>query len=160
MGADHAYVRINGRVYPERNNRPIAYLFQDTFLPPHLKVKTILRLMKVKHLSAHPNVQPILNTKIANISGGEQRYLEILFILHRPLPYIILDEPFNGLSPILKEEVKELILSVAREGKGILLTDHDYRNVLDISTKNYVLKEGILRPFEDPEELRQYGYLP
>lgn len=160
MSADHAYVRIDGKVYVKRENRPIAYLFQDTFLPAHLKVRTIVNLMQVEHLSEHPVVQPVLNNKVSAISGGELRYLEILFTLNRPVPYIILDEPFNGLSPILKDEVKEVIRLAAGKGKGILLTDHDYRNVLDISTQKYIMKAGSLRRFDTPEELQQHGYLP
>lgn len=162
MPADHAYVKIDGKVYINRADRPskIAYLYQDSFLPAHLKVSAVLDLMAVKHLAGHPTVQPILNNTIAEISGGELRYLEILFILNRPVPYIILDEPFNGLSPLLKEEVKEIIQAAARAGKGIILTDHDYRNVLDISTQKYIMKTGVLKPFQDPEELRPLGYLP
>lgn len=162
MPADHAYVRIDGKVYINRADRPskIAYLFQDSFLPTHLKVRTVLDLMAINHLAGHATVQPILNNTVGQISGGELRYLEILFILHRPVPYIILDEPFNGLSPLLKEEVKEIIQAAARAGKGIILTDHDYRNVLDISTQKYIMRTGVLKPFQDPEELRSLGYLP
>lgn len=162
MPADHAYVRINGKVYTNRSDRPskIAYLYQDSFIPGHLKVRTVLRLMTLNHLAEHPVVKPILNTTFAEVSGGEVRYLEILFTLNRPAPYIILDEPFNGLSPLLKDEVKEIIRSAAREGKGIILTDHDYRNVLDISTQKYIMRAGSLKPFHNPEELRSLGYLP
>ncbi len=162
MPADHAYVRIDGKVYINRSERPskIAYLYQDSFVPGHLKVRTVLSLMAADHLAEHPVVKPILNTTFSEVSGGEVRYLEILFTLNRSTPYIILDEPFNGLSPILKDEVKEIIRSAAREGKGIILTDHDYRNVLDISTQKYIMSTGSLRPFDDPEELKRYGYLP
>lgn len=162
MPADHAYIRINGKVSTNRSDRPsqIAYLYQDTFLPAHLKVRTILNLMAVEHLAEHPTVKPLLNNTFAEVSGGEARYLEILFTLNRPTPYIILDEPFNGLSPILKDEVKVLIRSAADIGKGIILTDHDYRNVLDIATQKYNMRNGVLKPFNDPEELRFLGYLP
>lgn len=162
MAADHAYVRIDGKVYINRSDRPskIAYLYQDSFIPGHLKVRTVLSLMALDHLAEHPTIKPILNTTFAEVSGGEVRYLEILFTLNRPAPYIILDEPFNGLSPILKDEVKEIIRSAARKGKGIILTDHDYRNVLDISTRMYMMRAGSLKPFDDPEELRPLGYLP
>lgn len=162
MPADQAYVRIDGKVYTRRSERPskVAYLYQDTFIPAHLKVRTVLKLMAVEHLAGHPTVKPILDNTFAEVSGGEVRYLEILFTLNRPASYIILDEPFNGLSPLLKDEVKEVIRSAAREGKGIILTDHDYRNVLDIITRKYMMREGSLKPFDDPEELRLYGYLP
>lgn len=162
LPADHAYVKIDGKVFSNRSERPsqIAYLYQDTFIPAPLKVKTVLKLMQVEHLAGHPVVKPLLNQTVATISGGELRYLEILIIVNRPAAYIILDEPFNGLSPILKEEVKEIIRTTAREGKGIILTDHDYRNVLDISVQKYIMRNGTLKPFRDPEELRLLGYLP
>ncbi|MBX2953805.1 MAG: ATP-binding cassette domain-containing protein [Leadbetterella sp.] len=162
MPADHAYVKIDGKVYTRRSERPsrIAYLYQDSFIPDHLEVKTVLNLMGLHHLKDHPAVKSILRSTFASISGGEARYLEILFILNRPAPYILLDEPFNGLSPILKDEVKELIRSAAEKGKGIILTDHDYRNVLDIATHKYSMRDGVLKPFKDPEELRLLGYLP
>lgn len=162
MPADHAYVRIDGKVYTRRSERPskVAYLYQDSFIPAHLKVRTVINLMGINHLAEHTVVKPILDNTFAEVSGGEMRYLEILFTLNRPVPYIILDEPFNGLSPILKEEVKEMIRSAAREGKGIILTDHDYRNVLEIATQKYIMRAGILKTFNDPEELRPLGYLP
>lgn len=162
MPADHAYVRIDGKVYTRRSDRPgkIAYLYQDSFIPAHLKVRTVIKLMSISRLAEHPVVRPILHNTFAEISGGEARYLEILFTLNRPVPYIILDEPFNGLSPILKEDVKEIIQSSAREGKGIILTDHDYRNVLEIATQKYIMRTGSLKLFNDPEELRPLGYLP
>lgn len=160
MGADHAYVRIDGKVCIERAGRPVAYLSQDAFLPPNLKVRTVVKLLKVEHLTTYAALQPLLNQKIAQLSGGELRYLEILFILHRPVPYILLDEPFNGLSPLMKEQIKQEILHVAKQGKGIVLTDHDYRGVLAISTKKYILQAGAMKAFNNNEELRLYGYLP
>ena len=101
-----------------------------------------------------------LNTsKISYLSGGELRYLEIKLLLYTDCKFILLDEPFNGVSPILVGEIKKLILKTS-EFKGIILTDHDYRNVLDVANQFCLIYDGGIKRIDDKEELVRWGYIP
>jgi ABC-type lipopolysaccharide export system ATPase subunit len=101
----------------------------------------------------------VSNTKIKNLSGGELRYLEIKIILNLDSKFVFLDEPFNGVAPIHIEIVKELIKAQAMT-KGIILTDHDYSNVLDIANKYIILFDGGLRILKTKQEFIDWGYIP
>jgi ABC-type lipopolysaccharide export system ATPase subunit len=70
-----------------------------------------------------------------------------------------LDEPFNGISPLHIEKVKNMILDKSVE-KGIILTDHDYRNVLDVANKFYLLFDGGLNSIKTKQDLIDWGYVP
>jgi ABC-type lipopolysaccharide export system ATPase subunit len=73
--------------------------------------------------------------------------------------FVLLDEPFNGISPLHIEKVKNMILDKSVE-KGIILTDHDYRNVLDVANKFYLLFDGGLKPIKTKQDLIDWGYVP
>ncbi len=156
---DGTHVNVNGRVYPDRFKRSkvLSYLPQSNFLPDNLTVKQVLSLYQI------PDKQEIFNkimsSKIKTLSGGEQRYLEIMVTLTAPREYVLLDEPFNGLSPLMKEEIKERIKETSKS-KGIIITDHDYNNVLDISTRKCILYQGHSYEVHTKEDLQKWGYLP
>jgi ABC-type lipopolysaccharide export system ATPase subunit len=101
----------------------------------------------------------VLDTKIRNLSGGESRYLEVKLLLTLDSLFVLLDEPFNGISPLHIEKVKNMILDKSVE-KGIILTDHDYRNVLDVANKFYLLFDGGLKPIKTKQDLIDWGYVP
>lgn len=65
----------------------------------------------------------------------------------------------NRLAPLHKEKVKELIRKESKH-KGIVLTDHDYRNVLDLSTRNVLLRDGRIQQVNGKTDLQKFGYLP
>jgi ABC-type lipopolysaccharide export system ATPase subunit len=96
---------------------------------------------------------------IGNLSGGESRYLEVKLLLNLDSIFVLLDEPFNGISPLHVELIKAMILDKASK-KGIILTDHDYRNVLDVSNKYYLLFDGGLKQVNTKEDLIYWGYVP
>lgn len=141
----------------------ISYLPQDHFLPGHLKLKNIISLFCREQdrmvLLKNPMIQPFLNNKkVKYYSGGEKRLLEILLVLHSGAKYLLLDEPFNGLSPIYVEAIKSTIQNLKQ--KGIIITDHDYRNVLDVVDRIILISNGSTRQINDYDDLRLYGYLP
>jgi len=72
--------------------------------------------------------------------------------------FILLDEPFNGISPIMAEEIKKIIVEKSKN-RGIILTDHDYRNVLSVSNRLYLMKNGSIKELKSNEELIEYGYI-
>ncbi|HEY1194731.1 ATP-binding cassette domain-containing protein [Flavobacterium sp.] len=140
----------------------IAYLYQNQFIPNHLSVMRTIRLaidkQKVTFFCEDVFVKPLLNRKIRNLSFGELRYLQIKLVLFNTSKFVLLDEPFNGLSPKMIEVVTELIEENSKE-KGILITDHNYENVLKISTGLRLLKEGKLQIIKNKAELFENGYL-
>ncbi|HBK82668.1 MAG TPA: ABC transporter, partial [Flavobacterium sp.] len=96
--------------------------------------------------------------KVSSLSGGELRYFEIKLILLSKTKFSFLDEPFIGLSPVYIEKVKELI-QIASIDKGIVITDHDYQNVLSIANKLYLMKDRKTILLRNEQELVSFGYL-
>ena len=72
---------------------------------------------------------------------------------------MLLDGPFNGITPVYKEEIKELIQEQSKN-KGFIITDHDYRNILDIATRVIMIHDGGTKQIKDKSELVQWGYVP
>ncbi|PCJ66777.1 MAG: hypothetical protein COA58_04780 [Bacteroidetes bacterium] len=162
---DASFVKVDDDVIlsQSQSHKYITYLPQESFLPRQEKLKTVLALQlnteEYISLSKRDNIAKLLNQRCGSLSGGESRFIEILMVLNSPAPFVLLDEPFNGLAPIYKDEVKELI-RLKSQSKGIIITDHDYRNVLDISTKEILLFDGISIHLKDKKELYKYGYIP
>lgn len=162
--AEHKFVRIDYQIrrkaYKYANE--ISYLPQDNFIPKHLKVIKAIKLFlakeKVSDFCDDSFIESILNQKIRNLSGGELRYLQIKLILFSDSKFALLDEPYNGLSPIMVNLTNELILKQSQH-KGILLTDHNYENVLNVSTQLYLIKDCSTKKLKDKKELIQFGYL-
>jgi ABC-type multidrug transport system ATPase subunit len=162
--ADFKFVRIDGVVQlkPEALFQEISYLHQDSCIPRSLSVKKAIQLSIPKEqlhdFYADEMIQDIANTKIGHLSGGELRYLEIKLVLRNPSKFILLDEPYNGLSPLMAEKINQLILDNASQ-KGIIITDHNYQNVISVATQLTLMKEGKLHYLKDKMELVEKGYL-
>ena len=103
-------------------------------------------------------IQSFVDRKISHLSGGELRYLEIKLALCNTSKFVLLDEPYNGLSPLMIEKVNELIKENATR-KGIIITDHNYENIIGISTKLMLMKDGKAHHLKNGEELVNKGYL-
>ena len=76
------------------------------------------------------------------LSGGERRRVEIARALAANPEFILLDEPFAGVDPISIKDIKKIILHLQSKGLGILITDHNVRDTLDICEKAYIVGEG------------------
>jgi len=85
--------------------------------------------------------------------------VELLIMLHSPAKYVLIDEPFNGLSPRYIEEIKRMIKAQS-VSKGFIITDHSYLNILDIADTIFLLREGALHKVNDKDELKWHGYIP
>lgn len=140
----------------------ISYLDQDNFIPKHFSVKKaiILSIDEDKIIDFYDDlmIQSIQDKKIRHLSGGELRYLEIKLVLSNPSKFVLLDEPYNGLSPIMIEKINQLIRRNSSE-KGIIITDHNYENVINIATQLVLIKEGKAHHLKDKNELIEKGYL-
>jgi ABC-type lipopolysaccharide export system ATPase subunit len=162
--AESKYVKAGEEVILSQNQavKYLSYLPQDGFLPKKEKVTKLARFCieddQWEAFANHPIIQPILDRTVAQLSGGEQRLLEVYMLLYSPAPFILLDEPFNGIAPIYVEDIKNLIRTKLST-KGILLTDHSYRNVLDVSHRIVLLKDGRTVNIKDRNELYELGYV-
>lgn len=162
--ADFKFVRVGGKVLSKTSEllKEISYLPQDSFIPNSFSVQKTIQLCiakeKVKDFYADAMIQSMLGKKIKHLSGGELRYLEIKLILNNDSKFVLLDEPYNGLSPIMIENINALITTMSAK-KGILITDHNYENVIQISTKLALMKDGKMHHLKDKNELVEKGYL-
>nr|WP_291870596.1 ATP-binding cassette domain-containing protein [Maribacter sp.] len=103
-------------------------------------------------------VKPLWNKKVKHLSGGEKRIVEILLVVHSDAKFILLDEPFNGVSPLMKDYITEYIKEM-KLNKGFIITDHDYENVIKVADTISFLKDGYLKELKDNNQLVELGYL-
>ncbi len=165
LDAERKFIRINGQVM----NRPftvrdtIAYLPQHEFLPRHLTIRKVVRLYLGRAMEEVFFDDALLNklmmSKVSTLSGGELRYVAIKLLLNSKARFVLLDEPFNGISPVMIEAIKPLITR-ASHSKAIVLTDHDYRNVMDVANSYRLLYDGGIKQIEGEEDLKRWGYVP
>jgi lipopolysaccharide export system ATP-binding protein len=163
LTAGYKYVSINNEFMHKGylNNR-IAYLPQHNYLPAGIKIEKLARIL-VEPLSwdefaelpiYKPNTQKI----ISELSGGELRQLETMMIIHSKADFILLDEPFTHISPIQADEFKPVIRACAKR-KGIIVTDHQYYNILEVSDSVILLSDGCTKHITNNDELITYGYI-
>jgi ABC-type multidrug transport system ATPase subunit len=164
VAADFKFVRIDGVVKNKTSDlfKEISYLSQDNFIPNHFSVKRAVSLVisneMINEFYKDEMIQFLGDKKIKQLSGGELRYLEIKLILFNSSKFVLLDEPYNGLSPLMIEKVNALIQENSKQ-KGIIITDHNYDNVIAISTKLMLMKEGKAHHLTNKKELIEKGYL-
>jgi len=164
LHAEHKFIRIDGKIFdrPYQAFGEIAYLPQDSFIPRNMRLTAAVKLYlpdsRTDLFFDDPVLYWIQNNKASQLSGGELRYAEIKLILNMDVKFVLLDEPFNGIAPLNIESVKNMIRNGAQH-KGIILTDHDYRNVLDIANRHYILSDGGLKKIRNKEDLALWGYM-
>ncbi len=88
------------------------------------------------------SIKHIRNSLGAYLSGGERRRVEIARIMATKPRFLLLDEPFTGIDPIVRGDLQEIILSLKNENIGILITDHNVRETLEITDRSYIMYEG------------------
>ncbi|NRT14222.1 ABC-type multidrug transport system ATPase subunit [Flavobacterium sp. 28A] len=162
--ADFKFVRVDNVVKSKTSElfQEISYLSQDNFIPNQLSVAKAISLSlgnnKIEAFYEDESIQAIRTKKISHLSGGELRYLEIKLVLCNASKFVLLDEPYNGLSPIAVEKVNLLLQRHAKQ-KGIIITDHNYEIVIAIATKLILMKEGKAHHLTTKKELIEMGYL-
>jgi ABC-type lipopolysaccharide export system ATPase subunit len=144
-------------------SKTIAYLPQDSFLPKELKVRDVIPFFfpngedqdKIFYAST---VSVFEKLKVGYLSLGQLRYLELLIIGNLNHSFLLLDEPFSMIEPLYKEIIKSLLLEL-KKTKGIILTDHYYDDVLEITNKNLVIKDAEKIEIHSKEDLVKFQYL-
>lgn len=138
-----------------RSRYGMGYLSQDPSIFRKLSVEEnimailemlpctkIERLKRLEQLLNELNIKHLRKNKAYTLSGGEMRRLEITRALVTNPSFLLLDEPFSGIDPIVVGEAKEIIMELKRKGIGILLTDHNVRETLSITDRAYLIAEG------------------
>lgn len=139
----------------ERSRLGIGYLAQETSVFRKLTVRDNImavletlpltraqRNSRIKELLDELNISHLANSKAYTLSGGERRRLEITRALVTRPSFILLDEPFSGIDPIVVSEAQAIIKELKARGLGVLVTDHNVRETLSITDRSYLISEG------------------
>lgn len=111
------------------------------------------RREKLKELLSEFHISHIKNSIGMALSGGERRRVEIARALATAPSFILLDEPFAGVDPISVSDIKQIITHLQQKGIGVLITDHNVRDTLDICEKAYIVSEGSIIAEGDTESV-------
>jgi lipopolysaccharide export system ATP-binding protein len=133
----------------------IGYLSQESSVFRKLTVEqnvmAILELLKISSKERKQRCDELLEdlkishlrkSKAYNLSGGERRRLEITRALVIKPKYILLDEPFAGIDPIAVAEIQSIVRSLKDRGIGVLITDHNVHETLQITDRSYLIYNG------------------
>lgn len=168
---DYGDVYINGQDITDmpmykRAKMGIGYLPQESSIFRTLSVedniKAILQIVEDDESQRENGLEELLNEfSIAHLrkspalalSGGERRRLEIARALACKPSFILLDEPLAGIDPIAVGEIRSLVAQLKNRGLGVLITDHNVRETLDIIDRAYILHAGTVLMEGTPEEI-------
>lgn len=139
----------------------LLYLPQFNFIPAGLSLKRIFSDFSIdfqQFEKSFPDFHSKYTTALNTLSGGQRRIVEIYMVLMSKSKFAMLDEPFSHQSPLVIEKISELIQE-AKTKKGILVTDHMYQTIIDISDDLYLLANGKTHLTKDVEDLKFLGYI-
>ena len=111
------------------------------------------RLKRCQELLEEFDLGHVRDTKGGLLSGGERRRTEIARALASDPAYILLDEPFAGIDPIAVEAIQRIVLKLKTLGLGVLVTDHNVQETLNIVDRAYLMNEGLVFAVGSPNEL-------
>jgi ABC-type multidrug transport system ATPase subunit len=154
-------VRINEVPLIEPFTGHISYLPQQPLIPNFISIRKALKLFGIDKqviLDVFPEVKDALELKPNEVSGGMRKIIEVVLILNTPSQFALLDEPFSGIMPVHVETLKDY-MRIKKKEKGIIITDHLYRHVMELSDKLYVLTNGKTYIVNDEQKLVSLGYL-
>ncbi len=149
-----------------RARRGISYLAQQTSIFRRMTVRenlmAILEAHKVPRSEVRETVERLeeelgighLRRRVADrLSGGEMRRVEIARALTTSPRFLFLDEPFAGIDPRTIEDIQQIIAGLRDKGLGILITDHNVRETLQITDRSYMLLKGVVTVSGTMEEI-------
>jgi len=148
----------------KRARRGLGYLPQEPSVFRRLEVweniMAVLELLDVPpaerksrtdRLLVDMGLERVRNSVAYTLSGGERRRVEIARALALSPAFILLDEPFAGIDPIVVEELQEVIKAMKNRGIGVVITDHNVRETLHITDRTYIIGEGEILEEGPPE---------
>ena len=151
----------------QRSKRGLSYLPQEPSIFRKLSVEDNIRLVaqtrrdlsraqqedRVDELLSEFGIEQVRKQKGYTLSGGERRRTEIARSLASNPRFLLLDEPFAGIDPKAVYEIKAIIRILAARGIGVLLTDHNVRDTLSITSCSYIINAGTILVSGGREEL-------
>jgi lipopolysaccharide export system ATP-binding protein len=146
---------ITGLPMYQRARKGLGYLSQEPSVFRKLSVRdNIMAILETLDLSAEDrevrlkklldelDLTPLARNKAYTLSGGERRRVELTRALVTNPKFVLLDEPFVGIDPIAVEEIQRIVASLKEKGLGVLITDHNVRETLQITDHAYVMCDG------------------
>ncbi len=150
----------------QRARKGIGYLPQEASIFKDLSVEDNLMIAaevgikgkkeqeeRIVELLDMFNIEPIRYRKGISLSGGERRRVEIARALVNKPKFLLLDEPFAGVDPIAVMDIQKVIHQLVSYDIGVLITDHNVRETLDVCDRAYVIKSGELLASGTSEEI-------
>jgi len=139
----------------QRARLGLGYLSQEPSIFRKLSVeenvKAILEMLgvpkaerarRVEDLLAQFNVGQLKKQRGGTLSGGERRRVELARALASRPSFLLLDEPFTGIDPIVRAEIQDIVRKLRDDGLGILITDHNVRETLEITDRAYIMYDA------------------
>ena len=111
------------------------------------------RKIRTERLIDQLNLGHVRKTRGYALSGGERRRVEIARCLCIEPAFILLDEPFSGIDPIAVLDLQEIIFGLKKSGIGVLITDHNVRETLNVTDRAYIIAEGKIFRTGTPRDL-------
>jgi lipopolysaccharide export system ATP-binding protein len=111
------------------------------------------RMAQLDDLLEEFNIARLRKSPSLALSGGERRRCEIARALASRPSYMLLDEPFAGIDPIAVGDIQQLVRHLTRRGIGVLITDHNVRETLNLVDRAYVIADGTVLTEGSPEEI-------
>ena len=111
------------------------------------------RLRRLEVMLAELGLTPLRHAQAYTLSGGERRRLEITRALATNPKFMLLDEPFAGVDPIAVHDIQTIVASLRARGIGVLITDHNVEQTLEIVDRAYIMHEGTVQAAGSVEEL-------
>jgi lipopolysaccharide export system ATP-binding protein len=101
------------------------------------------------------NLNAVARQKAFTLSGGERRRVEVARALALNPVFLLLDEPFAGIDPIAVADIQKMIQVLKKRGIGVLITDHNVRETLEICDSGYLLSDGKIIEKGTPQEIAE-----
>ena len=173
LSADYGSIHLNGfditnlPVYLRAKNG-LGYLPQESSIfrgmTVEQNIKSVLQIVEtdsdkielmINDLLAEFSISHLRKASAITLSGGERRRVEIARALAGQPAFLLLDEPLAGIDPISISEVNELISQVKEKNVGVLVTDHNVRDTLNIVERAYIIHNGEIIKSGKPKEIAQ-----
>ena len=171
LAPDHGWVSLDGEDVTDlpmyrRARLGVGYLPQEASIFRGLSVEENIRAVleavepererraaMLEDLMADFSIAHLRRTPALALSGGERRRVEIARALASHPNFILLDEPLAGIDPIAVGDIRDLVAQLKDRGIGVLITDHNVRETLDIVDRAYIIHEGVVLMQGKPNEI-------
>ena len=173
LSADYGSIYLNGNNITDlpvymRSKNGLGYLPQESSIfrgmTVEQNIKSVLQIVEkesekielmLDDLLAEFSISHLRKASAITLSGGERRRVEIARALASQPSFLLLDEPLAGIDPISISEVSELVSQVKEKNVGVLVTDHNVRDTLNIVERAYIIHNGEIMKSGTPKEISQ-----